>query len=85
MPVRNLLTTWIRSFCSTRNLKRELLLVLMLKLLFLLSIRAAFFPHRLPEDAVVSGVQQRMFSHAENVQEPQAKPDGNESAAKDKQ
>jgi len=52
---------------SGKYLKREILIVLLLKLLILFSIKAAFFPHRLSKDIVTSGLQDRIASSTGNV------------------
>ena len=44
------------------KLRGELLCALALKLVLLLAIKAAFFPQRMPEQAIAQGVADRMAS-----------------------
>lgn len=60
---------------APRRLRRELLWALALKLTLLLTLKAAFFPHRLAADEAAYGVAERIAS--------QAAP-GNETVSKDK-
>lgn len=45
-----------------QRLRRELIWALALKLVVLFSLKAAFFPHRLPADVAAQGVVDRMAS-----------------------
>lgn len=67
------------------KLKREIILVLLLKLVLLFSIKAAFFPQRVPAEAAAHGMEERMLA-AKLYQD--VRPDnlsGNETDAKEKQ
>ncbi len=56
-----------------QRLRRELIWAIALKLLVLLSLKAAFFPHRLPASGAAQGVAERMASSNAPTHEPFSK------------
>ena len=67
------------------KLKREIILVLLLKLVLLFSIKAAFFPQRLPADAAAHGMEERLQPATKDQQSSTGDLSGNETDAKEKQ
>lgn len=67
------------------KLKREIILVLLLKLVLLFSIKAAFFPQRLPADVAAHGMEERMLPATKNQKNRLDDLNGSETDAKEKQ
>jgi hypothetical protein len=53
-----------------QRLRRELIWALALKLIVLLSLKAAFFPHRLPAPDAAQGMAELMASSSAPTHEP---------------
>jgi hypothetical protein len=56
-----------------QRLRRELIWALALKLVVLFSLKAAFFPHRLPAADAAQGVAERIASSSAPTHEPLSK------------
>lgn len=56
--------------CWHQRLRRELIWAIALKLLVLFSLKAAFFPHRLPASEAAQGVAERIASSSAATHEP---------------
>lgn len=67
------------------KLKREIILVLLFKLVLLFSIKAAFFPQRLPADAAAHGMEERILPATKDQLNRPGDINGNETDAKEKQ
>nr|WP_319564868.1 cytochrome oxidase putative small subunit CydP [uncultured Rhodoferax sp.] len=56
-----------------QRLRRELIWAIALKLVVLFSLKAAFFPHRLPASEAAQGVAERIASSRAPTHEPLSK------------